>query len=106
MLENALKEEKEALEKMIAKLQPIVDEFINIELRLQHINALLGIESAENSNGNHRRINWAKLCRENGLPIKELHDEENKEERQITGTLNREHVSSPNSGTLGVLISC
>ena len=70
MLENALKEEKEALEKMIAKLQPIVDEFINIELRLQHINALLGIESAENSNGNHRRINWAKLCRENGLPIK------------------------------------
>ena len=70
MLEDALKEEKEALEDMVAKLQPIVDEFIKIELRLQHINALLGIESAERSNGNRRRINWAKLCRENGLPIK------------------------------------
>ena len=70
MLEDALKEEKESLEEMVTKLQPIVDEFTKIELRLQHINALLGIEPAENANGKRSRINWAKLCRENGLPIK------------------------------------
>jgi len=70
MLEDALKEEKESLEEMVAKLQPIVDEFTRIELRLQHINALLGIEPAGNANSKRSRINWAKLCRENGLPIR------------------------------------
>ena len=70
MLEDALKEEKESLEEMIGKLQPIVDEFLKVELRLQHINALLGVDPAENGNGDHPRVNWAKLCRENGLPIR------------------------------------
>ena len=70
MLEDALKEEKESLEEMVAKLQPIVDEFTKIELRLQHINALLGIEPSGIANGKRSRINWAKLCRENGLPIR------------------------------------
>ena len=70
MLEDALKEEKESLEEMVTKLQPIVDEFTKIELRLQHINALLGIEPAGNANSKRSRINWAKLCRENGLPIR------------------------------------
>lgn len=70
MLEDALKEEKESLEEMIGKLQPIVDEFVKVELRLQHINALLGIEASENGNSERTRINWAKLCRENGLPIR------------------------------------
>lgn len=70
MLEDALKEEKESLEEMIGKLQPIVDEFLKVELRLQHINALLGVDPAENGNGEHHKVNWAKLCRENGLPIR------------------------------------
>ncbi len=70
MLNNALQEEKNSLEEMITKLQPIVDEFVKVELRLQHINALLGISPSENGTGDRTRINWAKLCRENGLPIR------------------------------------
>ena len=70
MLNNALQEEKNSLEEMITKLQPIVDEFVKVELRLQHINALLGISPSENGAGDRTRINWAKLCRENGLPIR------------------------------------
>ena len=48
MLEDALKEEKQSLEEMIRKLQPIVDEFLKVELRLQHVNALLGIDPTVN----------------------------------------------------------
>jgi len=69
MLENSLREEKESLEDLISKLQPIVDEFLSVESRLQHVNALLGIGPPENGANGNPRINWAKLCRENGLPI-------------------------------------
>ena len=70
MLEDALRDEKVTLEEMITKLQPVVDEFVKVELRLQHINALLGVASSENGTGDRTRVNWAKLCRENGLPIR------------------------------------
>ncbi len=70
VLDDALKEEKESLEEMIGKLQPVVDEFLKVELRLAHVNALLGIEPTVYGNGDHPKINWAKLCRENGLPIR------------------------------------
>ena len=70
MLEDALKEEKQSLEEMIRKLQPIVDEFLKVELRLQHVNALLGIDPTVNGRGDYPKINWAKLCRENGLPTR------------------------------------
>jgi len=33
------------------------------------VNALLGIVPAENGANGHPRVNWAKLCRENGLPL-------------------------------------
>jgi hypothetical protein len=69
MLESSLREEKESLEDLKTKLQPIVDEFVSVEVRLQHINALLGIGPAENGANGHPRVNWAKLCRENGLPL-------------------------------------
>lgn len=69
MLENSLREEKGALEDLISKLQPIVDEFVSVESRLRHVNALLGIERPESGSDGSPRINWAKLCRENGLPI-------------------------------------
>jgi hypothetical protein len=69
MLENSLIEEKASLEDLISKLQPIVDEFVTVETRLQHVNALLGIGPSENGSNGNPRINWAKLCRENGLPI-------------------------------------
>ena len=69
MLENSLIEEKASLEDLISKLQPIVDEFVTVETRLQHVNALLGIGPPENGSNGNPRINWAKLCRENGLPI-------------------------------------
>jgi hypothetical protein len=69
MLENSLREEKGSLEDLISKLQPIVDEFVSVESRLQHVNALLGIGRSENGADGGPRINWAKLCRENGLPI-------------------------------------
>jgi len=38
VLEEALKEEKQSLEDLISKLQPIVDEFIAVEAKLRHIN--------------------------------------------------------------------
>ncbi len=69
MLENSLREEKESLEDLKSKLQPIVDEFVSVETRLQHVNALLGISPLENGANGHSRVNWAKLCRENGLPL-------------------------------------
>ena len=69
MLENSLREEKESLEALKTKLQPIVDEFVAVEVKLQHINALLGIGPAENGVNGQPRVNWAKLCRENGLPL-------------------------------------
>ncbi|MCH7736188.1 MAG: hypothetical protein IH872_02185 [Chloroflexi bacterium] len=69
MLENSLREEKVTLEDLISKLQPIVDEFMSVEVRLQHINALLGIGPPENGTNGQPRINWAKLCRENGLRL-------------------------------------
>jgi len=69
MLENTLREEKESLEDLKAKLQPIVDEFLAIEVRLNHVNALLGITPPDNSFNGKPRVNWAKLCRENGLPL-------------------------------------
>ena len=69
MLENSLREEKESLEDLKSKLQPIVDEFVTVETRLQHVNALLGISPPENGANGHSRVNWAKLCRENGLPL-------------------------------------
>lgn len=69
MLENSLREEKASLEELLGKLQPIVDEFMSVEVRLQHVNALLGIVPPENGAGGQPRINWAKLCRENGLKL-------------------------------------
>ena len=69
MLENSLREEKVTLEDLISKLQPIVDEFMSVEVRLQHINALLGIGPPENGADGQPRVNWAKLCRENGLRL-------------------------------------
>ena len=69
MLEDTLREEKESLESLITKLLPIVDEFRKVDVRLQHINALLGIGPPENGADGGGRINWAKLCRENGLPL-------------------------------------
>ena len=69
MLEAALQEEKQSLEDLISKLQPIVDEFIAVEAKLRHINALLGIAPPENGSSGRPRVNWAKLCRENGLPL-------------------------------------
>ena len=69
MLDNSLREEKESLEDLKAKLQPIVDEFVAVEIRLQHVNALLGIELPENGSNGYPRVNWSKLCRENGLPL-------------------------------------
>jgi hypothetical protein len=69
VLDNSLREEKATLEELISKLQPIVDEFMSVEVRIQHINALLGIEPAENGADRQPRINWAKLCRENGLKL-------------------------------------
>ena len=69
MLESSLHEEKESLEDLKSKLQPIVDEFVAVETRLQHVNALLGISPPENGANGHARVNWAKLCRENGLPL-------------------------------------
>lgn len=69
MLEDSLIEEKGSLEDLISKLQPIVNEFMSVEVRLKHIDALLGIEPVENGVDGKSRVNWAKLCRENGLPI-------------------------------------
>jgi hypothetical protein len=69
VLENSLREEKATLEEMLSKLKPIVDEFMAVEVRIQHINALLGIEPSENGANGQPRINWAKLCRENGLKL-------------------------------------
>ena len=69
MLENSLREEKATLEELLSKLKPIVDEFMSVEVRIQHIDALLGIEPAENGVNGQPRINWAKLCRENGLKL-------------------------------------
>ena len=69
MLENSLREEKATLEELLSKLKPIVDEFMSVEVRIHHINALLGIEPAENGAAGQPRINWAKLCRENGLKL-------------------------------------
>ena len=70
MLEGALHEEKKSLEDMVSKLQPIVDEFVKVEARLQHVNALLGVGPQEGEENGRTRINWAKLCRENGLALK------------------------------------
>ena len=70
MLEDALKEEKQSLEEMIRKLQPIVDEFLKVELRLQHVNALLGIDPTVNGRGDYPKINWATLWRQPGWPTR------------------------------------
>ena len=69
MFDSSLREEKATLEELLSKLKPIVDEFMSVEVRLQHINALLGIGPSENGVDGQPRINWAKLCRENGLKL-------------------------------------
>jgi hypothetical protein len=69
VLDSTLREEKATLEELLSKLKPIVDEFMSVEVRLQHINALLGIGPSENGVDGQPRINWAKLCRENGLKL-------------------------------------
>ena len=48
MFDSSLREEKATLEELLSKLKPIVDEFMSVEVRLQHINALLGIGPSEN----------------------------------------------------------
>ena len=63
MLENSLREEKATLEELLSKLKPIVDEFMSVEVRIHHI------EPAESGADGQPRINWAKLCRENGLKL-------------------------------------
>ena len=72
MLEDALLKEKESLEQQIADLLPTIEEFRRLEVKLQHVNALLGTEKpkvAGIGTVNRRTVgvNWAQLCREHGV---------------------------------------
>ena len=69
MLDEALRKEKESLFQQMTELQPKVDEFRALEARLQHVISLLEDGQLKNEYRENARINWAKLCRENGLQL-------------------------------------
>jgi len=67
MLEESLSKEKQSLEDLLEKLEPIVEEHRKTTLRLNHVNALLGVV---NSGSEPPRIMWSRICREHGLRLK------------------------------------
>ena len=75
MLETELRKEMTILEQQIGELRAKVDELRQVEDRIRHVQALLGDEEYGNEAGNEikqrtrRGVNWAELCRENGLSV-------------------------------------